>query len=80
MTIHEMRSIREEMQTFTWRMAERMARIPVNTSMDTYENNARFNLWARILLSPLGDKNWWFLHSPVLSRMTNQTGPELIPR
>jgi hypothetical protein len=59
-------SIYHDLERLRAELRERSSLIIVESSVNTYENNVDFNMWAKVVLTTLGDKNWWFLHSPTL--------------
>jgi len=79
MTIDDMKSVRKDLETLKRKLTERAKRISLIHPTNTYENNSKFNMWANILLTTLSDKNWWFLHSPLLNRSINQAWRSMIP-
>lgn len=80
MTMTDMISARNDLQLLRRDMRDRSRRISTKEPIDTYENNYRFNTWARIILVTLGDKNWWFLYTPLLHRSITQAWHNLIPK
>lgn len=80
MTMTDMISTRNDLQLLRKEMHERSRRIAIQSSIDTFEDNPRLNKWARIILITLGDKNWWFLHTPLLHRSITQAWHNLIPK
>lgn len=63
-----MQNVQCDLQELQGNLAMRRARIPtMSPNLETFENNRDYNLWARLLLSCLGEKNWWFLHSSLLN-------------
>ncbi|KAI1611053.1 fungal-specific transcription factor domain-containing protein [Exophiala viscosa] len=79
MTMNDLESVRNSLESLQQQMQERVGRIPLHTESHTYENSPDLNLWAKILLSALGDKNWWFLHSSLLHRSINQAWRMMMP-
>jgi hypothetical protein len=72
-TLDVMRNVQRDLEELQGNLAMRIARIPtMSPNPETFENNRDYNLWARLLLSCLGDKNWWFLHSPLLNSSIGQ--------
>ncbi|ETI20750.1 hypothetical protein G647_07092 [Cladophialophora carrionii CBS 160.54] len=79
MTIDDMVSARNDLQLLRRQLRARSQLIPIDSSNNTYEDNPQFNMWAKVLLTTLGDKNWWFLHTPLLHRSITQAWQSLIP-
>ena len=80
MTTNDMISARNDLQLLRQELKARSRRIPIDTSDNTFESNIQFNMWAKIILTTLGDKNWWFLHTPLLHRSITQAWQSFIPK
>lgn len=70
-TVDDIKSMENDLLKLEQDMLKCVQRIPHNTHNNTYEDNPTFNQWARIILSALGDKNWWLMRSPLLHRIIN---------
>ena len=80
MSLSDIRDTQRDLEKLERETSKRIARIPYVTLEETYENNRGFNKWARLVLSALGDQNWWLMHSPVLHRSISQAWNEFLPR
>ncbi|KUJ13630.1 uncharacterized protein LY89DRAFT_785273 [Mollisia scopiformis] len=68
----DINDLKDELVKLESFLFQQVKRIPSDTENSTYEDNENFNSWAKVLLSALGSKNWWFLHSPILHRALSQ--------
>lgn len=80
MTIDDMKSARDDLEKLGRKLKDLAQRIPIEAMSTTYRNDIQFNMWAKILLSLMSDKNWWFLHSPLLHRSINQAWQAMTPK
>lgn len=67
--VFDIKAMETELRKLEQTMLACVQRIPHETQNSTYEDNETFNRWSRILLSALGDKNWWFMYCPFLRRI-----------
>ena len=80
MILKDLRDTQRDLTQLEEALTRGLALIPTNDRpQQTYEDNKSYNLWAKLLLSSLGDKNWWFMKSPLLHRSINQAWSELLP-
>ncbi|KAF2811337.1 uncharacterized protein BDZ99DRAFT_273857 [Mytilinidion resinicola] len=80
MTSDDLKSTQQELERFQERILKTAKRITISTATEAYENNNELNAWAKLVLWAMGDRYWWYMHSPVLNRAISRAWSNLLPR
>jgi hypothetical protein len=78
--VEDINQMQINLQNLRNRLWARISRLRRDVHGGSYEDDATFNAWARLLLSVLADQYWWFLVSPLLSELDEPDLSEVYPQ